>query len=82
MPEKVFALTIPGEPNAHPAAAIAAEARAAGFDAVESASILNALAAAAALGHPMRVVFAGSLYLVGSILAIVSGRRARGPVAM
>ncbi|WP_291398805.1 folylpolyglutamate synthase/dihydrofolate synthase family protein [Devosia sp.] len=68
MPEKVFALTIPGEPNAHPAAAIAAEARAAGFDAVESASILNALAAAAALGHPMRVVFAGSLYLAGHVL--------------
>ena len=68
MPEKVFTLTIPGEPNAHPAATLAAEAGAAGFDAVESQSILNALAAAAAPGYPMRVVFAGSLYLAGHVL--------------
>lgn len=68
MTEKVFALTIPGEPNAHKAATIAAEGRAAGFDVTESKSILNALAAAAALGHPMRVVFAGSLYLAGHVL--------------
>jgi len=68
MVEKVFALAIPGEPNAHPAATIVAEARAGGFDAVESKSILNALAGAAALGHEMRVVFAGSLYLAGHVL--------------
>ncbi|WP_423065240.1 bifunctional folylpolyglutamate synthase/dihydrofolate synthase [Devosia sp. CN2-171] len=68
MNEKVFALTIPGEPNAHSAATIAAEGRGAGFDVVESKSILNALADAAALDHPMRVVFAGSLYLAGHVL--------------
>ena len=42
-----------------------------------------ALQRARALAGPHGlVVVAGSLYLVGSILAIVSGRRARGPVAM
>ena len=68
MAEKVFALTIPGEPNAHGASTLVAEALAAGFDAVESKSILSALAGAAALGHEMRVVFAGSLYLAGHVL--------------
>jgi len=65
---KVFGLTIPGEPNANPASTIVEQARAAGFDAVESRSILNALAEAAALGGPLRVVFAGSLYLAGHVL--------------
>jgi dihydrofolate synthase/folylpolyglutamate synthase len=68
MAEKVFALTIPGEPNAHPAATIVAEGRAAGFDIEASRSILNALAAAAGRGGEMRVVFAGSLYLAGHVL--------------
>ncbi len=68
MIEKVFALSIPGEPNAHPAATIVEQAREGGFDAVQSSSILNALADAAKLGHPARVVFAGSLYLAGHVL--------------
>ena len=68
MVEKVFALTIPGEPNAHPASAIVEQARTVGFDATESKSILNALADAARLGHGARVVFAGSLYLAGHVL--------------
>ena len=68
MLEKVFALTIPGEPNAHPASAIVEQAKAGGFDAVVSKSILNALADAARLGHEARVVFAGSLYLAGHVL--------------
>lgn len=66
--KKVLALTIPGEPNANPAATIVAEARATGFDAAESTSILNALADAARLGGEMRVVFVGSLYLAGHVL--------------
>jgi len=65
--ERVHALSIPGEPNAHPASEIAAQARAAGFEATEETSILNALAAAAEDG-PARVVFAGSLYLAGHVL--------------
>ncbi|MGV3492185.1 MAG: bifunctional folylpolyglutamate synthase/dihydrofolate synthase [Devosia sp.] len=68
MADKVFALTIPGEPNAHPAATIAAEGKAAGFDIEASRSILNALASAAEHGGAMRVVFAGSLYLAGHVL--------------
>ncbi len=35
---------------------------------MQSRSILNALADAAKLGHPARVVFAGSLYLAGHVL--------------
>ena len=68
MAEKVFGLTIPGEPNAHDGATITCEARAAGFVAEESRSILNALAGAAAEGKPLRVVFCGSLYLAGHVL--------------
>ncbi|OEO33292.1 bifunctional folylpolyglutamate synthase/dihydrofolate synthase [Devosia insulae DS-56] len=68
MVEKVFALTIPGEPNAHAAATIVEQAREGGFEAVQSSSILNALADAAKLGHPTRVVFSGSLYLAGHVL--------------
>jgi len=68
MVERVFALTIPGEPNAHAAATIVEQAREGGFEAVESSSILNALADVARLGHPARVVFAGSLYLAGHVL--------------
>ena len=66
--KKVFALTIPGEPNANPASVIVEQGLAGGFDVVQSRSILNALADAAALGGPMRVVFAGSLYLAGHVL--------------
>lgn len=68
MAEKVFGLTIPGEPNAHDGATITSEAKAAGFVAEESRSILNALAGAAAEGKPLRVVFCGSLYLAGHVL--------------
>ena len=67
MAEHVHALTIPGEPNAHAAAEIVAQARGAGFEATAETSILNALAAAAK-GGPARVVFAGSLYLAGHVL--------------
>ena len=67
MAEHVHALTIPGEPNAHVASEIVAQARGAGFEATEETSILNALAAAAK-GGPARVVFAGSLYLAGHVL--------------
>lgn len=68
MIEQVFALSIPGEPNAHTAETIVEQAREGGFKAMQSSSILNALADAAKLGHPARVVFAGSLYLAGHVL--------------
>ncbi len=68
MAEQAFGLTIPGEPNAHPGSAIVAGAKAAGIAAEQSKSILNALAAVAAAGKPVRVVFCGSLYLAGHVL--------------
>lgn len=68
MSEKVFGLSIPGEPNAHDARSIVEGARAVGMTAETSRSILNALAGAAAEGRPLRVVFAGSLYLAGHVL--------------
>ncbi|MDC9822911.1 bifunctional folylpolyglutamate synthase/dihydrofolate synthase [Devosia sp. ZB163] len=68
MLEQVIALTIPGEPNAHPAATIVEQARDAGLEASTAPSILNALAEAARAGKPMRVVFGGSLYLAGHVL--------------
>jgi dihydrofolate synthase/folylpolyglutamate synthase len=68
MAERAFGLTIPGEPNAHDATSIVAGAAAADIPASAARSILNALAEVAALGHPVRVVFAGSLYLAGHVL--------------
>ena len=65
--DEVLALTIPGEPNAHPAEAIVADALKAGFAARDGKSIVNALAIAAE-GPPSRVVFCGSLYLGGHVL--------------
>jgi dihydrofolate synthase/folylpolyglutamate synthase len=67
MVERVLTLTIPGEPNAHPAETIAAEAREAGFDAEASTSIKAALRAAATTPNA-RVVISGSLYLAGRVL--------------
>jgi dihydrofolate synthase/folylpolyglutamate synthase len=65
---EVLTLTIPGEPNAHPAEHIAAEARKAGFAARPMASLLSALRAAATVPNA-RVLICGSLYLAGDVLA-------------
>ena len=66
--EKLFAVRIPGEINAHPAAAIEQAARAGGFDAEISRGIVSAVRAAAAIPQA-RVVICGSLYLGGHALA-------------
>jgi dihydrofolate synthase/folylpolyglutamate synthase len=65
---QVLALTIPGEPNAHPADYIAEEARQAGFAAQASRSVVTALKVAAAEPNA-RVLICGSLYLAGDVLA-------------
>ena len=65
--QAVYALTIPGEQNAHRAGVIAAAARTAGFEAAPKRSVEAALAAAAATDHA-RVVICGSLYLAGHVL--------------
>ena len=62
---------------------LARRARALGARAEAVASSKEALERAVQLAGPRgRVVVAGSLYLVGEILALVEGREARGPVAM
>ena len=63
------ALTIPGEENALPAAAITAAARASGIAATECASVEAALRAAIATAGPARVLICGSLHLAGVVLA-------------
>lgn len=65
--DHVWALAIPGEPNAHPAEAILTDASALGIPASPGISILNALAEAGK-GPPTRLVFCGSLYLAGHVL--------------
>jgi len=68
MAPRVLALTIPGEPNAHPAGHIAEAAMAAGLSARTHRSVESALRDAA--GTPgARVVICGSLYLGGDVLA-------------
>ena len=65
--QKVYALDIPGEQNAHKAATIAEAAKAAGFDAAAKRSVISALKAAAEVPGA-RVVICGSLYLAGDVL--------------
>ena len=65
---RVLTLTIPGEPNAHPAQFVAAEGRRIGFDATACRSLGPALAAATGVANA-RVVICGSLYLGGYVLA-------------
>jgi dihydrofolate synthase / folylpolyglutamate synthase len=60
-------VAIPGEPNARPADALAAAARACGITAAPASGIAAAVAAAAAPGA--RVLICGSLYLAGRVLA-------------
>jgi len=68
MAPRVIALTIPGEPNAHPARYIADAATADGLAARTRRSVESALQDAAATPGA-RVVICGSLYLGGDVLA-------------
>ncbi len=63
------AVTIPGEDNPLPAAAIAAAAHSVGLDAAESPSVGAALRTIAARGGTARILICGSLHLAGIILA-------------
>ncbi|HVQ34783.1 MAG TPA: folylpolyglutamate synthase/dihydrofolate synthase family protein [Candidatus Bathyarchaeia archaeon] len=75
--------TAPAVARALPPVELAARIVAAGGRAEAAATSREALERARALAGPEgRVVVAGSLYLVGEVLAIVEGREARGPVAM
>jgi dihydrofolate synthase/folylpolyglutamate synthase len=68
MAHEVLTVTVPGEPNAHKAEAIALAARAAGFAATPKRSVISALKSAA-LVPDARVLICGSLYLAGDVLA-------------
>lgn len=65
--QKIYALDIPGEQNAHKAATIATAAKAAGFDGGAKRSVISALKSAAEIPGA-RVVICGSLYLAGDVL--------------
>lgn len=67
-PVAIYALTIPGETNAHKASYIAEQARAVGFAAKPATSVRAALAEAAKIENA-RVLICGSLYLAGDVLA-------------
>jgi dihydrofolate synthase/folylpolyglutamate synthase len=75
--------TAPEVGRALPPEELAARIAGAGGRAEAAATPEIALTRARDLAGPRGlVVVAGSLYLVGAILTIVSGRPARGPVAM
>ncbi|MGH7064457.1 MAG: bifunctional folylpolyglutamate synthase/dihydrofolate synthase [Stellaceae bacterium] len=70
----LYAVTIPGEQNPLPAAAIAAAARSVGIPAHESPSVAAAVAEITAsqitaLGEAGRILICGSLHFAGTVLA-------------
>lgn len=69
--ERVYTVPIPSEPNAFSAEALAAIARAEGFDVTEASGVPDALLKSqAALPGPGRVLICGSLYLAGHVLKL------------
>jgi dihydrofolate synthase / folylpolyglutamate synthase len=65
----LWAVTIPGEENPLPSAAIAAAARSVGLPARESSSVSIALRAITADRTPARILICGSLHFAGTVLA-------------
>jgi dihydrofolate synthase / folylpolyglutamate synthase len=65
----LFAVTIPGEENPHPAAEIVASAKSVGIAAREAASIDAALRVIVQQSGPARVLICGSLHFAGIVLA-------------
>jgi dihydrofolate synthase / folylpolyglutamate synthase len=68
--ERIFTLSIPGEPNAVPARELAEIARKQKFVTEEADSLEDALQKAAAAQGPPRILICGSLYLAGHVLAL------------
>ena len=64
----LFAVTIPGEENPHPAAEIVASAKSVGIAAREAASIETALRDLVQQTGPARVLICGSLHFAGIVL--------------
>ena len=67
--QALYAVTIPGEENPHPAAEIVRSARAVGITAREAPSIEAALRDIAGHNGPARVLICGSLHFAGVVLA-------------
>ncbi len=67
--QALYAVTIPGEENPHPAAEIARSARAVGIAAQEAGSIETALRDIVRHTGPARVLICGSLHFAGVVLA-------------
>ena len=65
----LLAVTIPGEPNALPAEAIAAAARSVGIEAHSARSVLDAVRDLRNHSGSGRVLICGSLYFAGKVLA-------------
>ncbi len=65
----LYAVTIPGEENPLPSAAIAAAAHSVGLAAHESPTVAAALHAVTADPTPARILICGSLHLAGTVLA-------------
>ena len=65
----LWAVTIPGEENPLPAAAIAAAANSVGLPGHESTSVTAALNVITANPTPARILICGSLHLAGAVLA-------------
>ena len=67
--QALYAVTIPGEENPHPAAEIARSARPVGIAAQEAPSIEAALRDIVRDARPARVLICGSLHFAGVVLA-------------
>jgi dihydrofolate synthase/folylpolyglutamate synthase len=65
----LYAMTIPGEENPHPAAQIAAAGRKLGVETREAASVEAALDQIREQPGPARILICGSLHLAGIVLA-------------
>ena len=65
----LYAVTIPGEENPHPASRIVASARSVGIAARESASIDAAIRDLVQQPGPARILICGSLHFAGIVLA-------------
>jgi dihydrofolate synthase/folylpolyglutamate synthase len=65
----LYAITIPGEENPHPASQIVASARSVGITAHESEAVDEALRDIVHQPGPARILICGSLHFAGIVLA-------------
>jgi dihydrofolate synthase/folylpolyglutamate synthase len=73
--EEIITVTIPGEPNAQPAAELARSAHRLGARANVSENVWQAVRDASQKHPTARILICGSLYLAGQVLAIEQGQK-------